>query len=57
MMSGSKNDFLQSIQKGRTGELFVLGHLNNLIHDAVVDVKDTADEKIAGRDLVATIVH
>lgn len=37
--------------------MFVLGHLNNLIHDAVVDVKDTADEKIAGRDLVATIVH
>ena len=56
-MPEDRNNFLQSMMKGETGQRFVLKHLDSLICDTVVQVADTSKEKISGKDCVATVVR
>ncbi len=46
--------FLRSKDKGRTGEEYIIKHLDELISDEIIRVIDTSAEKISGKDCVAT---
>ena len=52
----SENNFVENSKKGRTGELYVLKHINELITPEVLSVKDTSAAKITGKDCVTTVL-
>ena len=52
----SEDNFVISREEGRTGELYVQKHLNELIMSVAFDAIDTSAEKIEGKDFIASSV-
>lgn len=49
-----EDNFIVNREEGRNGELYTQKHLNELITAVASNVTDTSDEKVEGKDFIAT---